>query len=266
MKIQLASDLHLDMLGAARTWTLIEPDPTADVLVLAGDIDGAEAAVARFAKWPVPVIYVPGNHEFYDWDWQVIRTALQEVSEGTDFHVLDNGRVDLGGVRFLGCTLWTSFNVRGRTRSTVMDTARATMNDFYLIGNKAGTFTPEDALKDHEASCKWLEQQLAVPFDGPTVVVTHHAPHPLSIHPRYAGEALNGAFASDLTPLMKHVDLWLHGHVHDSFDYQVDQCRVVANPAGYALNGKAARTEAELILENGDFNSMLVIPVEVTKP
>lgn len=64
--------------------------------------------------------------------------------------------------------------------------------------------------------------------------MTHHGPHPLSIHLRYQEDQINSGFVSDLTPLLYQADLWLHGHEHDSFDYSdVGRCRVVANPAGY---------------------------------
>src|SRR5690606_38305588 len=73
------------------------------------------------------------------------------------------------------------------------------------------------------------------PFDGRTVVVTHHGPHPGSVHTRYENAAVNGAFVSDLSSLIKagRPDLWVHGHVHDTFDYRVGSTRVVANPKGY---------------------------------
>ncbi|BDT74180.1 3',5'-cyclic adenosine monophosphate phosphodiesterase CpdA (plasmid) [Comamonadaceae bacterium OS-4] len=66
------------------------------------------------------------------------------------------------------------------------------------------------------ASRRWLTQELAKPFEGKTVVITHHGPHPLSVHPLYVGDKRNGAYVSDLSALMPNVDLWLHGHVHDS--------------------------------------------------
>ncbi|WP_274534676.1 hypothetical protein [Aureimonas sp. AU20] len=86
-----------------------------------------------------------------------------------------------------------------------------------------------------------MEEELTKPFDGPTVVVTHHAPTPRSIHPRYEGDVANPAFASDLTDLVARVgpDLWIHGHVHDSFDYRIGRTRVLANPKGYGDENKA---------------------------
>ncbi len=260
MKIQLASDLHLDMLGAAKnTWTIIRPEPDADLLVLAGDIDTAANALTRFKDWPVPILYTPGNHEFYDHDWPTVRAELLAQSKRSRIHVLDNRRLDIGRVKFLGCTLWTDFALPGRTQEEWMRKARTMMNDFHLIGNLTGTFMPADASTDHQHSKAWLSRELLEPHDGPTVVITHHAPHPNSIHPKYADDPLNAAFASDLTPLLMHADLWLHGHVHDSFDYDHEGCRVVANPAGYALNRRQANREEQLRFENLAFLPDLVI-------
>ncbi|HEY8973037.1 MAG TPA: metallophosphoesterase, partial [Burkholderiaceae bacterium] len=83
MRIQLASDLHLELL--ASTWPqerLVAPAPGADVLVLAGDIDRGLRTIERFADWPVPVLYVAGNHEFYDHEWEQLRDDLRDRAAG----------------------------------------------------------------------------------------------------------------------------------------------------------------------------------------
>jgi len=118
----------------------------------------------------------------------------------------------------------------------------------------------QDTLEDHEQSRRWLENELAKPYAGKTVIVTHHGPHPLSIHPRYVGDRVNAGFVSDLTPLVQKADMWLHGHVHDSFDYSdVGRCRVVANPAGYARNLGSGSDPSEFDFENQAFNKGLVL-------
>ena len=117
------------------------------------------------------------------------------------------------------------------------------------------------ALAEHELSRAWLEQELNKPYDGKTVVISHHGPHPLSVHPRYVGEALNAAFVSNLTELLPKGDLWIHGHVHDSFDYRVGRCRVVANPLGYARDRYSAAHAKELVFENNAFQWACVIDV-----
>ena len=243
MNVQLASDLHLEHI---ERWfpgeRLIRPAPQADLLVLAGDIGHSASALRLFADWPVPVIYVMGNHEAYGRCIESVVEELQQASEGTSVKFLERDVIDYCGVRFLGCTMWTDYRLRSnRTQMQQMENALLRLNDHRLIHTRSGElFSPEHALSEHMASRSWLKTELAKKYDGKTVVVTHHAPHPMSVHSRYVGDPVNSAFASDLSELLHMTDIWLHGHVHDSFDYSVEGCRVVANPRGYAGNISSA--------------------------
>jgi len=277
MKIQLASDLHLELLNYRRgvSYTasssrdflprrLIGPVPGADVLVLAGDIADGAYACTLFADWPserrVPIIYVAGNHEFYGHPIEPIYDKLHEGAALNNIHVLENDSVVIDGVRFLGTTLWTDYRLRfNRTQRQLMEYCGTRLNDHFRIRTGRHAFTTNDALERHEIARAWLEAELEKPFDGKTVVVSHHAPHPLSVHPRYIGNQLNAAFVSDLADLMPNVDLWLHGHVHDSFDYQVGRCRVVANPSGYVLNRSRAIDPNDYEFENRAFDRNLLV-------
>jgi Icc-related predicted phosphoesterase len=142
-----------------------------------------------------------------------------------------------------------------------MNYAESCLNDHRMIRTGRHVFSARDALAEHERSRKWLAEELAKPFEGKTVVVTHHGPHPLSTHPRFAGNDLNPAFISDLSELLPGADLWVHGHVHDGADYQVGRCRVVANPAGYILNRRMAVTRTDFIFENKTFDAGLVVEI-----
>lgn len=263
MKIQLASDLHLEFLERRFPGErIIEPEPSADILVLAGDIHNGTNAVASFADWPVPILYVAGNHEFYGNVWEQTRADLRKACAETNIHFLDNDAFEFKGVRFLGCTMWTDFRLQGFTQSACMSSVEEALNDYHVIATQEGTLQARDTLADHELSRWWLEGELTKPYPGKTVVVTHHGPHPLSIHPRYIGNRVNAGFVSDLTPLIQKADLWLHGHVHDSFDYSdVGRCRVVANPSGYVKNFNWARDPGEFDFENPAFNKSLVLEV-----
>jgi hypothetical protein len=132
------------------------------------------------------------------------------------------------------------------------------LRDFSVVRTDgSGTvFTPQDAAGLFKRHAAWLDQRLATPYGGPTVVVTHHAPSAKSIHPRFAGSILNAAFISDLEHLLGHerVDLWIHGHTHDSFDYCVNGTRVLCNPRGYARDG---------VDENASFDPGLTIEIPV---
>ncbi len=261
MKIQVASDLHLELLpqdyGIQR---LLVPHPQADILVLAGDIHNGTKAIKLFRNWPVPVLYVAGNHEFYGQVWEDTRRDLQEACAGTAVQFLDNAAVEIGNVRFLGTTLWTDFAIdRSRPPASAMELAGASLRDFFQIlsrqdDSRPVPITPGQLLADHQVARDWLQERLNAPFEGKTVVITHHAPHRLSVHRRFVGDPLTPAFASDLTELLGHADLWLHGHAHDGFDYRVGKCRVVSNPAGYSLTSKAGiEANDEFRLENGSY-------------
>lgn len=264
MRVQLASDLHLEFLAAAGfpRKRLIAPAHGADILVLAGDICTGALAIELFADWPVPVLYVAGNHEFYGHDFHRLRRQLKDGAVGTSVTVLDNDCVELGGVRFLGSTLWTDYQFSaGLEQWQAMARARRTLADHSRIRSGAEPFGPEHALAEHNASRRWLEQELSRRYDGRTVVVTHHAPHPGSVHARYAGDPVNCAFVSDLGGLVGMANLWLHGHVHDGFDYVAHGCRVVANPLGYPRDSRAASAPTELRFENAQFKWACVLNV-----
>jgi predicted phosphodiesterase len=231
LKIRILSDIHLE-------FGPFEPPRTnADIVVLAGDIglgtNGVEWANEAFQ---VPVVYVPGNHEFY---LQEIGSALNAMRRAAaeHVHVLSNDLVEIGGVRFLGATLWTDFNLYGHARGIeARRLAWRVMPDFSCIRFNGRPFTPEASVALYAASCNWLEAVLREGDPARTVVVTHHAPCARSIAPRFQSgpmSVLNPAFASDLDRLMGHSALWVHGHTHDSFDYQVGATRVVCNPRGY---------------------------------
>ena len=142
-----------------------------------------------------------------------------------------------------------------------MKAAGLSINDHFKIRMGRKAFTPADALALHAQSRAWLEAELAKPWAGKTVVATHHGCNPQSIHHRFIGDPINAAFISDLSDLTPFVDLWLHGHVHNSFDYQLGRCRVVANPAGYIRNWRHAVAPVDFEFENPHWNAALVVDV-----
>lgn len=231
MKLQILSDLHVEFED------FVPPAVDADVVVLAGDIgvgmDGLYWAEERFPY--KPVIYVPGNHEFYHHDIALIEELKAQAPDHV--HVLNDDQIIIDRVRFLGSILWTDFALFGEAdRFFALQAARQRMTDFSIIQNHGRRFTPEDAIRRHTASRNWLASVLAEPFKGKTVVVTHHAPSSRSVPARYARDLLTPAFVSNLETLMDSNDvaLWIHGHIHDTFDYEIYGTRVVCNPRGYA--------------------------------
>lgn len=261
MRFQIASDLHLEMLYRFANYRVIEPVPDADALILAGDIHSHTHAIKAFAGWPVPIYYVHGNHEGYSAHYFGVTAVIARAATGTHVHYLERNAIYLAGVRILGTCLWTDYELDGHAPAAMREAQRHLRDHSSIRVGDGGYFTPAIARAEHMKSRAWLQEQLALPFDGTTVVVTHHGPHPKSVHPRYAGDLLNAAFVSELTSLVEKADLWVHGHVHDSFDYKVRRCRVVANPRGYAINRRTANSPDELEWENPAFDPELVIEV-----
>ena len=254
MKLHILSDLHLGV------HPMDPPATDADLVVLAGDIGRPRMAVEWALGFAKPVIYVPGNHEFYGSSLSATVRELQRLAASTDVRVLDNRELVWEGVRFLGSTLWTDFLAAGDGAAQTEAIAQSLSfnHDFRRIRTgdaPAGpVFTPQDCAALFAVNARWLDAQLARPFPGPSVVVTHHAPSLQSIHPRFAGSALNTNFVSDAEWLLagQRASMWIHGHTHDSFDYLVGGTRVLCNPRGYAKDG---------VNENPDFDPGLVVGI-----
>lgn len=247
MKIQIVSDLHNEF----AEWT---PTPTgADLVVLAGDIQikgrAVEWALRNFTQ---PVVLVLGNHDYYGGSLGHTLSKMRELAAGTNVHLLQDDELILGDVRFLGSTLWTDYRLTGNEPLAQWD-AQQMLTDFKKIRDeKFSRVRPSQFAASHARSRTFLEAKLNEPFNGRTVVVTHHAPCELSIneHYRQTGGHLSAAFASRLDHLMgEQVNLWVHGHTHHSFDYDVYGTRVVCNPRGYAPSHLNEGFNPELIIE-----------------
>lgn len=239
MRIQIFSDLHADV-AQPRPITIA---PSVDAVVVAGDVcEGAEHGFAwlrQFVPMQIPIISVLGNHEFYRRCWPDELGHARAVAPLYGVHLLENDIVVLGKTRFIGASLWTDYALFGaRNVTQAMFAATNGLNDHKRINwskQPWSRFRPEEALSLHKRSRAFIETTLATPFDGSTVVVSHHAPHAGSIHSRYKSDLLTAAYVSDLTAVIVagRPTLWVHGHVHECFDYHVGATRVLCNPHGY---------------------------------
>ncbi|HEX4843619.1 MAG TPA: metallophosphoesterase [Limnobacter sp.] len=274
MKIALYSDLHLETLRSFPALDCVPtPPPDADLVILAGDIhQGTQGIEALAALGGKDHIYVSGNHEYYHHDIDILDQQMGELAAKHGLNFLQRSCVEIRGVRFLGCTLWTDYNIQPGWRFGAELVAKAFLPDYKLIRQHGKPFTPTMGIDLHAQNVDWLEAELAKPFEGKTVVVTHHAPHPQSIHPRFNLSPINAAFVSDLAHLMGKADVWVHGHMHDSFDYTVHQnggsTRVLVNPRGYVRKkGKARKMQkgggaiTAQAFENPFFNPNLVFDI-----
>lgn len=233
MRLWVLSDLHLETIPFPDRFA--PPRPDFDVLVAAGDMfEGdpprAMRTVRRLAG-DSEAVFVMGNHEHWcgevDGNVEVARAAAS--AEGV--RLLDRDEARIGGVRFLGCTLWSDFRLGG-------DLDPSTPTGEQVEAEHDGgshLITIGDTRRLHARDLAWLESRLGEPVGGTTVVVTHHAPSPHCLPPKALGNWWAGISASDLTRLTdaSAAALWAHGHVHRRVDLlRPGGTRIVCNPAG----------------------------------
>lgn len=251
MKIWLLSDLLLEYADLGQPLAI----PDADVCVMAGDLCRAPANgvhwLAMHIARAMPCVYVAGNHEFYKGS---IKEGLEDgksaAEQFSNVHFLENDIAVIDGVRFIGATLWTDYRIEGHSE-VAMFHARERMNDYRQIAKQRNPwkrFVPETAFRMHQQSRLFIETALKVD-PAKTVVVTHHLPDARSIPLRFQGDLLNAAYASDLSDVIesRRPALWVHGHTHDSCDYQVGDTRIVCNPRGY--DDENNKFEADMVIE-----------------
>lgn len=242
MRLQLLSDLHLETEAFQP-----EPAPGAELLVLAGDIDSRWSGLAGFRDWPVPVLFVPGNHEYDGRDLDAARPQLREHCELLGLRMLDDQAwiaTDAQGrrVRFLGSTRWSDFDAFGDAGRPKALRAAGYFQRVMAARWRGAAFDAEAVRSLALASRDWLAGELARPAQGAwdaTVVITHFAPSLRSADPRYGRQPTTASFCNDDEALLPRAQLWLHGHVHHRHEYRLNGCRVLSNARGHSRRGEA---------------------------
>lgn len=247
MKIQIVSDIHLEF-GI----TDIENNSGADVLVLSGDITTTntltefEEFISKLEQQYEYIIHIQGNHEPWHSSIETMDEVLTDIAHGSKtYYYLNNNYVIVGNYIIIGCTLWTDYN-RGDYYD--MKLIRNSMRDYGNIKN----FRPVRGHTLHKESVRYIEEVAKDNPDNTIIVVTHHAPSMLSVHPKYGNSSLNYAYATDLSKLIldnPNIKLWAHGHTHDSFDYNIGDCRVICNPFGYKHYEENPNFDPNLVVE-----------------
>lgn len=222
------------------------PNESQTVLSLAGDIYDRK----HLMEWIRPlavrfraVVFVLGNHDYWKGDVDRLPIAITHWLRDnniTNVHLLRDSRVEIGNTIFIGGTGWTDFN----KKDPLTMISYKPFNDFRKIRchNYARRWDPTEAYRRHQDFKSGIRSIMskAETFDKRVVVLSHHAPHQMSLDPRYAQDRVdNGYYASDLSDLIldyPNIVLWHHGHVHCKKDYMIGQCRIICNPRGYLPN------------------------------
>jgi hypothetical protein len=257
MRLQLLSDLHLE----SETFEP-RPAPGADVLILAGDIDSRWDGLGRFAGWPVPVLFVAGNHEFDGRDLDDAWPALRERCASFGITMLEREALvlsDSGGrrVRFVGTIRWSDFDLFGPSRRAKAERAAGYFMRLMNATRKGAQFDVQ-AIREEALACRaWLESSLGEAAGGrwdATVVITHFAPSLLSADPRYGTQSATASFCNADDDLLPLAQAWLHGHLHCRHDYRVEDAtgrctRVVSQARGLADKGEPVGFDPMKLIE-----------------
>ena len=206
-----------------------------DLICIAGDVaEGSEGIrqclIELRNHTAATIVSVMGNHDYAGETLSRLTVDRIEADLPDRVYLLENKMIELSGIRVLGCTLWTNPDPE------VYEAGEAIMPEYSRVDDEDGQLLcVADTVAAHQASVGWLNTELAKPFKGKTLVLTHHAPSFNSQHPRHGFSNLSAFFCVDLEKLIKQhqPELWIHGHLHDPVDYELENTRIVSAPLGY---------------------------------
>jgi Icc-related predicted phosphoesterase len=254
MKIHLISDLHCDFSPYRNEF----PDE-ADVVVIAGDVAEDIKHLRDICNYNSmhDIIFVPGNHDFYGGSIEVRLMMFAELeNECKNLKVLYNQSITIGDVDFFGTTLWSNMNAYPEHQYH--------MKQWYPVGLSDSRYIYDwDAdmmIAEFNLAKRSIEEFLDAPSLNKKVVITHFSPSLNSVHERFKNDVpFNSYWCNSLqTKLITKADIWMHGHVHNVFDYEVfsyetlESCRVVCNPRGYV---------SKYGIENLEFDPTLILEI-----
>lgn len=242
---KLISDIHLEFCF----YKDVIPKNASEInLILAGDIAPVDKNyLYRFLEQVCStyknVIYVCGNHEFYD---NSITNGRDKIKQSTthlsNLYILENDVIYIDDVRIIGSTLWTDAKKGDPWIKLLIEGA---MNDYrkIRIGDSKGypykrKFRINDMIGEHLRSINFIINELKKDYDKKTLVISHHAPTEKSVPEKYKDKDINFAYFSYLEELFYNynIDIWVHGHTHSSFDYKINDSRIICNPRGYSTS------------------------------
>ena len=253
MKVQVFSDLHLEFAGAFAP----TPAPDAVMAIVPGDVGHSPEALDRLRGWPVPLVFVPGNHEYDGADLADGDIELHERCTALGFTLLNCRTIELSDgerrIRLVGASRWWDFDLLGRQRREEC----MRFGERYLrhMGSawKGRALHSSDVRELALHHRHWLRSELAAPFTGTTVAITHAGPSARSADPRYGLSAGTASFCNADDDLIALADIWIHGHLHCPQDYLVDHdhgsTRVLCNPRGYDRLKEPAGYIEQLVID-----------------
>ena len=261
-KLTIISDIHEDIdkyyeqqgYGPAHDFSALKDQ---EFVIICGDISGNPINVKRWVNENISRgVFVEGNHLGYEKSGQyqidfkqgAQRWLGSQFDGSSGIKYLENNIHIVDDIVFVGCTLYTDFNLYNPTgdkkrQTSFMQTIQSGLNDFrHVMCEVDGNIqrvTAYDYLVWHNESIAYIEKICQEYPDKKIVIISHHAPSKKSIAPQYQygmESRYNAGYASNLEWLIKkykNIKLFCHGHVHCDNSYKIGQCRVISHPFGY---------------------------------
>jgi len=248
MKIALISDVHLEYNAKNVMKKVIDKIPSADILVCAGDIGNPfEHSYRNFLsknkQLYKTIIVIPGNHEYYNTSEALAlnqpksmkesEIQIKKVCDELGVVFLQKGILDVGNVRFYGCTLWGNPGESGGERY---------WSERYDYKHISDLNTVKDYTSLHIDHKNWLESELSKPTSQRKIAITHHIPSYKLVESRYKGSPRNGYYASNCDDLVEQVQIWFAGHTHRYIFEDLGSTKIFCNPVGYPWEDKAYKS------------------------
>jgi predicted phosphohydrolase len=235
LKLQYASDLHIEF-PANREFIKQHPlQPVGDILVLSGDIvpfavmDKHKDFFSYVADHFETTYWLPGNHEYYHFDITEKSGLLNEKIRNNVF-LVNNTSVVQGNTKLIFSTLWSKISEGHQWQ------IERGLNDFHMIKNKGFRFSAQAYNQLHEESLNLVRTEIENTTQENLAVFTHHCPTFLNYPEQYKGDILNEAFAKELHDFIEtsSIDCWIYGHHHSNTpEFTIGNTKLLTNQLGY---------------------------------
>lgn len=254
MKIQYASDLHLEFRQNTEFLAVNPLKVVGDILVLAGDI--TYLGKPKFFRHPFfdwcsdnfsQTYMVPGNHEYYDGAEITASQTDFEESVRDNVRYINNKSVIHYETELFFSTLWS------RISPTEIVPVQMGMTDFYRGIYDGRCFNAQDYTVLHEQSMEWLAKAINASTARNKVVVTHHCPTLRFQDPRFVGSTINSAFCVNLDRFIEDsgISHWIYGHTHynGGNGAMIGNTVMHSNQLGYVKHGENETFQPEAVIE-----------------
>lgn len=241
MRIQFASDIHLEFKENLEFIRSGAFKVNGDILILAGDIYYLDEKLLRqcdFFKWASDnyeqTLLIPGNHEYYRHGNIVKDGNTWKLDILSNVAYYQNEVVHINNTDIILSTLWSY--IRTENEIAVYNG----INDFRLISYDNGLFLPKNFNDEHIKCLSFIKQKVKESSAKNIVVVTHHVPTFKAVALHHRSSKLNDAFACELGDFIvdSPIDYWIYGHSHTNIDIEIGNTKILSNQLGYVCMGE----------------------------